>query len=716
MKKQIINRFLFVVGIAIVSIVLALPASTFGDNLIGQKLQAFKITLGLDLAGGTELDYRIDLSDAIEQNNDDDPSNNVSLNFISESVRDALEARVNPAGIGEIIIKRSQVEEEEHVIIQMPPSANVDKAKADAEQDNRLEFFEEDPSRINIKKLEIAGILNKLTPWNWQSKVDELTLDENISFIETEKRFQDDINDPALAERLFAASQGTFLSEVIETQTEPEYTLSEDGNIEFKSFPQNVLAIVRLTEKAQVAREKTNPAKAGARHILFGYPEANRADENVRYQSKEEAKEEAEKMLAKLQEEGVDNFAELAKEFSTEGAAQQSGGDLGEFERERMVPEFSDAVFGMEEPGLVGEVVESSFGFHVIEVLKKTPQSTETVYEDQVSYEMLGWNSDELRWIETDLGGKQLENATVGYDEIGQPVVNLLFDAEGGDMFAGLTERVAAKQCNGGPCRLGIKVGGRWITQPTVREKIVGRSSQISGNFTFDSARELADGLNLGAIDAPIILSGQTSITPELGHEQLNKSLRAGLFGFLAIMLFLMAMYRFTGVIAAISLTLYASIFVTLLKIWPESFGGPIVLTLAGIAGIVLSVGLAVDGNILIFERLKEELRRGRSLEQAVDLGFERAWTAIRDSNLTTLLTCLILFSFGSSIIKGFAITLIVGTILSMFTAITISRNLLRFSLLFKAFHKKSLFGVKKDEITHSKNKVGVQIRQREKK
>ncbi len=713
MKKQIINRFLFVVAIAIISAIFATPASYFGDNVIGHKLQNFKITLGLDLAGGTELDYRIDLSDAIAQNSDDDPSNDVSLNFIAESVRDALEERVNPAGVGEIVIKRSQVETEEHIIIQMPPSANVDKAKKDAEQDNRLEFFEEEPDQVNIKKLEIAGILNKLTTWNWQQKVDELSLNNDISFVKTEKRFRDELNDPQLADKVFSAAQGTFLNEVIETQTEPEYTVGDDGNLTIKSFPQNVLAIVRVTEKKQAPREKTTPEKASARHILFGYPGANRAGEDVRYKSKEEAQAEAETMLAKLQTEGVDNFAELAKEYSTEGAAVQTGGDLGEFEQGRMVPEFSDAVFAMEDPGLVNEVVESPFGFHVIEVLKKTPASTETVNEEQVSYEMLTWNADELRWIPTNLGGKQLENATVGYDEIGQPVVNLLFDAEGGDLFAELTGRVAAKKCDGGLCRLGIKVGGQWITQPTVREKIVGRTSQISGNFTFDSAKELADGLNLGAIDAPIILSGETSITPELGHEQLSKSLKAGLFGFFSIMILLLGVYRFTGVIATIALGLYAALFVTLLKIWPESFGGPIVLTLAGIAGIVLSIGLAVDGNILIFERLKEELKRGRNLEQAVDLGFERAWTAIRDSNLTTLLTCLILFSFGSSVIKGFAITLIVGTLLSMFTAITISRNLLRFTLLFPAFHKTSLFGVKESEIANSKTMVGPSIRKR---
>ncbi|MCF7830535.1 protein translocase subunit SecD [Candidatus Gracilibacteria bacterium] len=711
MKKQIINRFIFIIALAIFSFLVAVPSSWLGNNALSNKLSNLKITLGLDLAGGSELDYRIDLSDAIAQNSDDDPTNDVSLSSISESVRDALEARVNPAGVGEIIVKRSQVKDEEHIIIQMPPSASVDKAKRDAERDNRLEFFEEDPTKEAGERVKIASHLTTVTPWNWKNKINELTLDPGIFFVETDGRFKDEINDPVLADKLFLAGKNTFLNEIIETQTEPEYTV-EDGNLIVKSFAKEVIGIVRVTDKKEEAREKYIPPSANARHILFAYPGARRAGEDVKYKNKEEAKEKATALLNQLKEEGTDNFAELAKEHSTESAAQETGGDLGDFEPGRMVQEFSDAVFGAEEPGLLPEVVESPFGFHVIEVLKLTPESEETVYEEKVFWEMLAWDKNELPWIETELGGRQLENAMVGYDEIGQPVVNLLFDKEGGDMFAELTGRVAAKTCNGGPCRLGIKVGGQWITTPTVREKIVGRTSIITGNFTFDSAKELADGLNLGAIDAPVILSGQTTITPELGHDQLAKSLKAGIYGFLTTMLFMIIIYRFAGVIAAFSLALYAGLFITILKIWPPSFGGPIVLTLAGIAGIVLSIGLAVDGNILIFERFKEEIKRGRSLPQAIDLGFERAWTAIRDSNLTTLLTCIILFSFGSSIIKGFAITLIVGTLLSMFTAITVSRNLLRFSLLFDWAQNLSLYGIKKEELAGNQ-KVGAKIRKR---
>ena len=173
--------------------------------------------------------------------------------------------------------------------------------------------------------------------------------------------------------------------------------------------------------------------------------------------------------------------------------------------------------------------------------------------------------------------------------------------------------------------------------------------------------------------------------------------------------------YRWAGIVAALSLMLYTGMFITLLKIWPTSLGGPIVLTLAGAAGIALSIGLAVDGNILIFERLKEEIRKGKDLFQAIDLGFARAWAAIRDSNLTTLLTCVILYNLGSAMIKGFAITLIVGTLLSMFTSLFVSRTLLRFFVLFKPFQNTWLYGVNEKDKQKKTKKVstGAKIRKR---
>lgn len=713
MKKQIINRFLIICVLAIVSISFSLPAHYWGDSYIGHKLSQYKVTLGLDLAGGSELDYRIDMSDAIAQNNDDDPENNVDLNTIAESVRDALEMRVNPTGVGEVTVQRSQVDEEEHIIIQMPPSQNVDKAKSNAEKDNKLEFFEEDESKERTKKLEISKILNEITTANFSQKAAQLNQSDNATGFESKgPYFKNEILDTTVADKIMNAEANSIINEVLLTQTDMETSLSDDGQIVISQYPKRIYAIINVKDKITETREKTTKAKAEARHILFAYPGAMRAGEELPYSSKTDAKTKAEETLAILKAEGTDGFADLAKELSTEPAAKESGGSLGEFETGTMAPAFNDAIFAENADGLLPELIETDFGYHIIEVLKKTDAITSTEEETKVSYDILYWDITDINWIPTKLGGKQLENATAGSNEIGQFLVNLLFDNEGGDMFAELTGNVASRNCSRGPCRLGIKVGGKWITQPTVREKIIGTTAQITGSFSRDEALDLANGLNLGAIDAPVRLSGQTTITPELGKEQLTKSLKAGLFGFLATLIFMVFAYKFAGVVAVISLLLYATIYITLLKIWPGSFGGPIVLSLSGFAGIILSIGLAVDGNILIFERIKEELYRGRGLRQAIDLGFERAWNAIRDSNLTTLLVCFILYSVGSSIIKGFAITLIVGTLLSMFTAVSITRNLLRFSLLFKKFENKKLFGYSEDK---AKN-IGATIRERNNK
>ena len=721
MKKTIFNRFGFIVLLSIFSLVIALPSTVWTgvigeDSAFGVKLTELKVALGLDLQGGTELDYKVDLTEPLAQNSDEDPLNDVNLNIIVESVRDALEKRVNPAGVGEIVVKRSQINEEEHILIQMPPNTDVDKAKSDAERDNRLEFFAENQDLSKAKRVEMAGVLTGLNNANFATEAERLAAEsEIVTYEHFGPLFQSELTDPGLATKLFKADANTILEQVTETTIQPSYEITADGEIKFEGsiVPRTVLAIVRVTDKELVEREQIIEEKAKARHILFGYNGAAMAEEDGPYATAEIAKAKAEETLAKLQSEGTDNFGDLAKELSTEGAAQRSFGELGEFGQGQMVGPFNDAVFKAEAPGLIGEVIETDFGYHVIEIQSLTAAGKTVEQEPKLSYELITWDLGEVNWESTELGGKQLEAASVGFDQVGQPLVNLRFDQEGGDLFGQLTETVAGRFCEGGSCRLGIKVGGNWISQPTVRQKIVGRDSQITGNFTFDSAHDLADGLNLGAIDAPVILSGQTTIGAKLGEDQLSKSLKAALFGFIATMIFMVIMYRFAGVVASLSLILYAGLFVTILKTWPTSFGGPIVLSLAGAAGIALSIGLAVDGNILIFERMKEEIRRGRTLSQSVDLGFERAWTAIRDSNLTTLLTCVILFTMGSSIIKGFAITLIVGTLLSMFTAINVSRNLLRFFLLFKPFQKPELFGVKSADI--GKKVSGAKIRKRKK-
>ena len=276
MKKQIITRFGFILGFIILISFFTVPSKYFGDNSFSKKLQEYKVVLGLDLAGGTELDYKIDLTEALKQNNDQDELNNVDINNIAESVRDALEKRVNPAGVGEIIVKRSQVNDEEHVLIQMPPSSNVEKAKKDAERNNKLEFFEENPALETKTRLKINEQLKLTNEKNWNKKLDELVDKEKIIHEKVDFRFQDEIQDQALAKKIFEAEPNSILDTVIETRTEMEME-DENGTMVLKKFPKNVLAIVKVGEKKDVDREKTIPAEVEAQHILFAYPEAMRA-------------------------------------------------------------------------------------------------------------------------------------------------------------------------------------------------------------------------------------------------------------------------------------------------------------------------------------------------------------------------------------------------------------------------------------------------------
>ncbi len=185
-------------------------------------------------------------------------------------------------------------------------------------------------------------------------------------------------------------------------------------------------------------------------------------------------------------------------------------------------------------------------------------------------------------------------------------------------------------------------------------------------------AKELARNLNAGALPVPMTLISQQSVGPTLGDISLNKSLKAGIYGFLAVILFMILFYRLPGFLAVLVLGMYVAVILSLFKLIP------VTLTLAGIAGFILSVGMAVDANILIFSRLREELRKGQSFGQAVEEGFNRAWSSIRDGNLTTLLVTAVLFAFGTSFIKGFAVTLSLGIAVSMFTAVVVTKSFLR--------------------------------------
>ena len=270
------------------------------------------------------------------------------------------------------------------------------------------------------------------------------------------------------------------------------------------------------------------------------------------------------------------------------------------------------------------------------------------------------------KFQDTGLTGKALQTAQLSFDpNTQQPVVSLVFTGEGSDLFASTTK------ANIGNI-LGIFLDGSPISLPVIREQITNGKAQISGNFDITTARKLVANLKYGALPVPIKLISTASIGASLGESALHGGMKAGVLAFIVIALFLILWYRLPGVVAVISLGVYTAIMLTLFKMVP------VTLTAAGIAGFILSIGMAVDANILIFERMKEELRKGKPMWDAMHEGFSRAWPSIRDSNLSSLITGAILYFFGSSsVITGFALVFILGVLTSMFTAVTASRMFL---------------------------------------
>jgi len=279
-------------------------------------------------------------------------------------------------------------------------------------------------------------------------------------------------------------------------------------------------------------------------------------------------------------------------------------------------------------------------------------------------------------FIPTKLAGHHLKGAQLQFDkQTNQPQIGLEFDAEGTKLFAEITERNVGKP-------VAIFLDNYLISAPTVQEPIREGKAVVTGEFTLQEAKDLAMRLNAGALPVPINLISQQNVGASLGKISIEKSLLAGVLGLLCIALFMIFYYRFLGALATCALFIYGLIVLALFKLIP------VTLTLAGVAGFILSVGMAVDANVLIFERMKEGLRSGKPQGVAVDEGFKYAWSAIRDSNVSTLITCVILAWFGTSIIKGFAITLGVGVLVSMFSAITITRTFLR--LFYVKHHSKT--------------------------
>ena len=268
-------------------------------------------------------------------------------------------------------------------------------------------------------------------------------------------------------------------------------------------------------------------------------------------------------------------------------------------------------------------------------------------------------------FVPTKLTGRFLKHASVEFTQrsLG-PSIALQFNNEGAKLFGEITTANVGKP-------IAIYLDGVPISAPVVREAITDGKAQISGQFTVTEARELVRNLNLGALPVPIALLSTETIDATLGKEALDQGVRAGLIGLIIVAAFMILWYRVNGLLAVLSLGIYVSLMLMIFKLLP------VTLTAAGTAGFILSVGMAVDANILIFARLKEEMKQTQNMHEAIKHAFSRAWASIRDSNLSSIISALILFWFGTSLVRGFALTLAIGVLVSMLTAISITRTFL---------------------------------------
>jgi len=264
-----------------------------------------------------------------------------------------------------------------------------------------------------------------------------------------------------------------------------------------------------------------------------------------------------------------------------------------------------------------------------------------------------------------ELTGRYLSRARVEFDpNTGVPLIGLEFTSEGADLFAKITRENIGKP-------LAIILDGAVLSQPVIQSEITGGRAQITGQFTPDEAKALVRNLNYGALPVPISLVKSQTIGASLGDEALYAGRRAGMIGFLILTIFLILWYRLPGLVSSLALVSYIILSLVIFKMVH------VTLTAAGLAGFVLSIGMAVDANVLIFERAKEELKKGKAINDALHEGFSRAWLSIRDSNIASIITAVVLFWLGTSAVKGFALTLGIGVLVSMFTAITVSRAFL---------------------------------------
>lgn len=638
-------------ALLLVAGVIAYPAPlnwllSHAKTVIGVNLPTLQkpFVLGLDLQGGTHLEYEADVSQVTGADRAE------ALN----GVRDVIERRVNSLGVSEPLIQTTQAGESWRVTVELAGIQDVKQAinligetpilefKEASTATTRRELTIEERAKLNAdnataKKRAEALLLKAKEPNANIQKLGEKTENTKLKltkgdtgFLRTQTEFYDLYRD------LKTVPAGTVVDHVIDRA--------------------DSYAVVKVEEVKDTGEQEVH-----ASHILISY---SGAEGGLATRTKEAARAKIEELKNQAT---PANFLELAAKNSEEPGAADRQGDLGWFAQGDMVEVFEKVAFA-QATGTISGIVETDYGFHLIYKIEQRPLKDVKIR----LIEIKRLTDEDIvpapePWASTKLTGKNIASAKLAFDQrTGAPQVSLQFNDEGSTLFAELTRKSIGKQ-------IAIFLDGEILSAPTVQNEIVGGQAVISGNFTVQSAKELARRLQAGALPVPIQLIAQQTVGPTLGADSLQSSLVAGLAGFALVAIFMVLVYRLPGLVSIVALILYAVLSAVVFKMVP------VTLSLAGIAGFILSLGIAVDANVLTFERLKEEWREGRSILPAFEEAFRRAWPSIRDGHVTVLISCAVLYWFSSSIIRGFALTLAIGTTLSLFTAVISTRTLLRF-------------------------------------
>ncbi len=628
--------------------------------------------LGLDLQGGTHLVYEADMKDIPEK----DRTNALS------GVRDVIERRVNAFGVSEPLVQTTSTGGTYRVIVELAGVLNVSDAISQIGETPVL-AFKEQGSQTDTKPT--ADDQKKLTDAQAADRVAAAAvLKRAVSGEDFGKLITDVSTDSTKA-----TAKGVVEKITADSVQYPEIAkaISQNnvkaGQVYWKTVEDaREINIVKVTAVATADEMHLS-------HILVCFQGKTGC-------SKTTSAIDASTQINKLKAEATPkNFAELAKANSTDPSAATNSGDLGWAGPGSYVPAFETAATALK-VGEISNSVETDFGYHLI---YKQAQKTVPSYTIQRITMKLTVMSDIVPpaspWKNTTLSGKDLQSAAVEFDpKTGNPFVGITFNTEGGDLFGKLTAANVGKP-------IAIFLDGSAISTPVVQAAIYGGRAVITGNFTLDEAKTLAQRLNAGALPVPVTLLSQQTVGPTLGSVSLQKSIFAALVGLLLVTLYMILMYRLPGIISIVALFLFISLNMASYRI----FG--VTITLAGIAGLVLSLGIAVDANVLIIERLKEEYESGRDLISSADVAEKRAWAAIRDGHFTTLISAFVLYFFSSSFIRGFALTLAIGVVLSLFTAVYVARMYLHTVFAWKWTQNPVLFGVKKSASNSGSGSAG---------